>query len=98
MSKRRLIAVLLVTCAAGVTPAGAYDENPLVVALDIPGPKDSGGGIIVADVNDDRKMDFLVTVPGHLAAYDNSGRRLWIEKTGLGVGGLEGHAEVDSVR
>lgn len=57
------------------------------IKLDIPAPKDSAGGIIVADVNDDGAMDFLVTVPGHLAVYDNSGKKLWIKKTDIGVGG-----------
>ncbi len=66
---------------------GLYDRNPLVISLEIPGPEDSAGGIIVADVNRDGKQDFLVTVPGHLAVYDNGGRKLWIEKTELVVGG-----------
>ena len=41
----------------------------------------------MADVDDDGKMDYLVTVPGHLAVYGNSGRKLWIKKTNIGVGG-----------
>ena len=61
--------------------------NKTCILLDIPAPQDSAGGIIVADVNDDDAMDFLVTVPGHLAVYDNSGKKLWIKKTDIGVAG-----------
>jgi hypothetical protein len=57
------------------------------ISLPIPAPEDSAGGIIVADVNDDNAMDFLVTVPGHLAVFDNSGQKLWLKKTDIGVGG-----------
>ena len=61
----------------------------LKIQLEIPPPEDSAGGIIVADVNNDGRPDFLVTVPGHLAVYDNGGQKLWIEKTDLVVGGTE---------
>ena len=54
--------------------------NRTSILLDIPAPQDSAGGIIVADVNNDDAMDFLVTVPGHLAVYDNSGEKLWIKR------------------
>ncbi len=55
-----------------------YATNPFVIRLDIPVPKDDKGSIIVADLNDDGLMDYVVTVPGHIAAYDNGGRKLWI--------------------
>jgi len=58
-----------------------------VIKLEIPPPRDSAGGIIVADVNDDGRMDYLVTVPGHLAVYANDGKKLWIKKTDIAVGG-----------
>jgi hypothetical protein len=80
---------------ATFAPGG--EPNPMVIDLEIPAPEDSAGGIVVADVDNDAKPDFLVTVPGHLAAYDNGGRKLWIEKTDLVVGsqseshGLPGH-------
>jgi len=84
--------VLLKTAAAACIVfmcgwAGAYSANPFVIKLDIPAPQDSAGGIIVADVNDDARMDYLVTVPGHIAAYGNNGRKLWILKTDVVVGG-----------
>jgi len=67
--------------------AAGYQSNPFVIRFDIPGPQDSAGGMIVADVNNDGKMDYLVTVPGHLAVYDNGGAKLWIKKADISVGG-----------
>lgn len=65
----------------------AYQSNPFRIKLAIPAPEDSAGGLIVADVNNDSKMDYLATVPGHLAAYDNGGKKLWILKDDIVVGG-----------
>lgn len=69
----------------------------LTVELDIPAPTDSAGGLMVADLNQDERPDFLATVPGHLAVYDNSGTELWIERADIVVSskseanGLPGH-------
>ncbi|MGQ9486842.1 MAG: rhamnogalacturonan lyase family protein [Armatimonadota bacterium] len=74
-----------------------YPHNPFVIMMEIPAPQDSAGSLIVADVNGDGRMDYLVTVPGHVAAYDWSGRKLWVLKTDVRVGrsaeteGLPGH-------
>jgi len=73
--------------AATALGGQVYKNNPFVIKLTIPAPKDSAGGIIVADVNNDGKMDYLVTVPGHLAVYDNGGKKLWLKKTNISVGG-----------
>ncbi|MHC4718434.1 MAG: FG-GAP-like repeat-containing protein [Planctomycetota bacterium] len=84
------LSVLTAALAIGATIAfaeDAYPTNPFVIKLDVPAPKDSGGGMIVADVNGDGKMDYLVTVPGHLAVYGNDGRKLWIARTDIAVGG-----------
>ena len=62
----------------------------LVVRLDIPGPsgsEDSAGGVITADLDDSGSMDFVVTVPGHVAAYGGDGGKLWVLKTDVVVGG-----------
>jgi hypothetical protein len=103
MSQRRLPMALIAASAAfsaaicWTSQAGADDQNPMVVGLGVPAPQDTAGGIIVADVNDDGQPDFLVTTPGHLAVYDNRGRKLWIERTDLVVSvksesnGLPGH-------
>jgi hypothetical protein len=70
--------------ASSVEPC---EGNPFVIKLAIPAPKDSAGGLIAADVDNDGKMDYLVTVPGHLAAYGNDGKELWIKKVDIVVGG-----------
>ena len=87
----------LVFIALPVFSQDGYEVNPFVITLDIPASQDSAGGIIVADVDDDGAMDYLVTVPGHLAVYGNNGMKLWILKTDVIVGssserhGLPGH-------
>ncbi len=74
-----------------------YSANPFTIKLDIPAPETSAGGIVVWDIDDDGRMDYLVTVPGHVAAYANNGTRLWIHKVDVRVGesservGLPGH-------
>ncbi len=65
----------------------AYAIHRDTIKLNIPAPKDSAGGIIVADVDNNGRFDYLVTVPGHIAAYANDGRKLWILKTDIVVGG-----------
>jgi hypothetical protein len=79
-------------CLCVVWLVAASEARPeavraMVMKLGIPAPEDSAGGILVADVNDDGRPDYLVSVPGHLAVYDNGGARLWIARTNLVVGG-----------
>jgi len=81
------MAVSLLVCLVVVSAAKGYEGSPFVIKLAIPGPKDSAGGIIVADVDNNGTMDYLVTVPGHLAAYDNDGKKLWVKKADICVGG-----------
>jgi len=64
-----------------------YESNPFVIKLDIPEQDDGTGGLIVADVNGDGLLDYLVTKPGYLAVYDHHGAKLWIEQTNIRVGG-----------
>lgn len=64
-----------------------YPVNPFVIQLDIPGPTDSAGGLIVVDLDGDGRLDYLVTVPNHLAARAHDGRKLWTLKADLCVGG-----------
>jgi len=79
----RAIVLVLLACVA----ASAYQRNPFVIDLDLPAPQDSAGGMIVADLDNDGAMDYLVTVPGHVAAYANDGAKLWVLKTDVVVGG-----------
>ena len=86
-----LVLVLAVERAgAAAEPAAPGDRQPFVIRLDIAAPKDaddSTGGIVVADVNGDRRGDFLVTTRGHLAVYDNGGEKLWSKELDIVVGG-----------
>jgi len=74
---------IIVTFFSVVFTAEDSQGKPFVIKLAIPAPKDSGGGIITADINNDGETDYLVTVPGHLAVYDNNGKKLWIKKTDI---------------
>jgi hypothetical protein len=78
-----VLTVPLVTAVAFEPPP----PKPFVIKLKIPPPQESEGGLIVADVDNDGAMDYLVTVPGHLAVYSNDGRKLWVKQTNLVVGG-----------
>jgi hypothetical protein len=65
-------------------------EHRSIINLGIPkseGPVESAGGIIVADVNNDGQMDFLVTVPGHVVVFANNGTELWRKSIDIVVGG-----------
>lgn len=81
------VSAVLAICVSAAMAGGGYKSNPFVIKLDIPAPEGSAGGLIVADVNDDGRMDYLVSVPGHLAVYGNDGAKLWVKRTDLGVGG-----------
>lgn len=85
--KRLLPILCLLVWFVCETEVRAEVVKTLTIRLGIPAPEDSGGGILVADVNNDQRPDYLVTLPGHLAVYDNGGRKLWIAETDLGVGG-----------
>lgn len=64
-----------------------YPTNPFEIVLDIPAPEDSAGGIVVADVTGDGRMDYLVTVPGHIVCHANDSRPLWAHRVDVQVGG-----------
>ncbi len=68
-------------------PWPQYEPNPFVIKMEIPPPADSAGGIITCDVDDDGLMDYLVSVPGHVAAYNHVGKKLWVAKVDVRVSG-----------
>ncbi len=64
----------------------AYSKiNPQVIHLDLPAYDEGIGGLITADVNGDGRRDFIITKPGHIAVYDNSGKKLWVKRTEIQV-------------
>jgi len=72
-------------CRAAEWPQ--YDQNPFVFKLDIPAEDEGVGGIIVADVDNDGLMDYLVTKPGHLAVHGHDGKPLWHQEIDIRVAG-----------
>ena len=74
------VVIFVFVCGQVVSAEQKNQSNLSVIKLAIPAPTDSAGGIIAADVDNDNKMDYLVTVPGHLAVYGNDGKKLWIKK------------------
>lgn len=69
----------------------------LTISLGLPVPESTAGGIIAADVNNDHRVELLVTVPGHIGAYTLDGETLWIARAPVVVSvqsehnGLPGH-------
>ncbi len=82
-----VFSVFLPEKCTGISNIPPYPQNPYVIKLEIPPPEDSGGGIIVADVDKDGKMDYLVTVKGYIACYNWSGEKMWVKQTDVRVGG-----------
>ena len=93
---RKLLSIIILSIMV-LSLHTIHAAQPAVIKLDMPAPADSAGGIIAADVDDDGAVDLLVTVPGHIGAYSNDGKKLWIIKADLVVGsssesvGLPGH-------
>lgn len=59
-------------------PSQPYSEaTPQVIRLNLPAQLGGSGGLITADVNNDNQKDFIVTKPGIIAVYTNSGSKLW---------------------
>jgi len=82
------LAVILAVTSASAADWPTYPENPFIIELEVTAPEDdSAGSLIVTDVDNDGLLDYLVTVPGHLAAYAHDGRKLWILETNIRVGG-----------
>lgn len=72
------------SCVSDIPP---YPQNPFVIKLEIPAPEDSAGSLIVADLDGDKRMDYIVTRPGYVAGYRWNGEKLWILNVDIRVGG-----------
>jgi hypothetical protein len=91
-------ACLIAGLGAGIFAApGSSPVEPRVIPLDM-AMEESAGGLVAADLNSDRRIDFVVTAPGHIGGYRHDGRRLWLLKTPVRVSagssenaGLPGH-------
>ncbi|MCZ7638055.1 MAG: VCBS repeat-containing protein [Verrucomicrobia bacterium] len=82
-------ASLALSCLAG-GPAGDTGANHTVIKIGFSlgnQAEDSAGGLIVADADNDQRMDFLVTAPGQLVVLANDGRTLWRKAVDIVVGG-----------
>lgn len=96
-----LAATLVCAVPAAQTAASAvwpqYSTNPFVIDLGLPSHEDTAGGMVSADLDGDGLMDYLVTCPGHVAAYNHHGKPLWRLEVDVLVGasaesqGLPGH-------
>jgi hypothetical protein len=83
------LTTLALSCLAGVV-IGYADASHSIIKIGFSLGKeaeDSAGGMIVADADNDQKMDFLITAPGQLAAFANDGQVLWRKSLDIGVGG-----------
>lgn len=82
-------ASLALSCLAG-GPVGDTGANHTVIKIGFSlgnQAEDSAGGLIVADADNDQRMDFLVTAPGQLVVLANDGRTLWRKAVDIVVGG-----------
>ena len=69
--------------------------TPQIISLDLPARNPSSspvevdrpGGLILADLNEDGKQDFLVTKPDHIVAYTYTGEQLWTKSTNIQLTG-----------
>ena len=72
MNVRHTLAASIVFCVSTAALGLASDQTPLVIKLEIPAREDTAGRIVVADVNDDGRLSFLVTKSGYLPVSDSS--------------------------
>ena len=83
----RLSLMLAIVFIANHAMGQQFAANRLVIPLEVSASKDSAGGMIAADVNDDGAYDLLVSAPGYVGAYATDGRRLWSRRIDVRVGG-----------
>jgi hypothetical protein len=59
--------------------------EPRIIKMNIPAEDDGRGGIIVYDLDGDDLMDFIVSRPGVIGAYNNFGRELWLYQSDIQI-------------
>ena len=85
----KICAVSIMLVSACVAQAAAYEQSPFIISL-IPAQHDISrrGGIIVCDLNNDGRRDYLVSTktadygPGTatIATYDHDGTLIWAQE------------------
>ena len=65
--------------------AGYSALEPRIIKMNIPAEDDGRGGIIVYDLDGDDLLDFIVSKPGIIGAYDNFGRELWLYQADIQI-------------
>ncbi len=61
--------------------------NPKTIQLDLPTEDDRAGGLITADVDNNRQKDFIITKPHHIVVYTHYGKKLWAHQLDIQVTG-----------
>lgn len=57
-----------------------FRNQPQRIALDLPlrtEAEQGSGGLLAVDLNNDGQRELVVTQPGYIGAYDQTGRKLW---------------------
>jgi hypothetical protein len=82
-----LILLLLSGCEKAETERSILYSaiKPKVIKTDLPDQDDGRGGFIVADITGDGRMDFIITKTRQVAAYENSGKKLWRKQIAVQV-------------
>ncbi len=58
-----------------------YQSNPFVITLQQNVPeKDNHGSLFACELDGDGQIDFVVTSPGAIGAYNHSGKLLWLKQ------------------
>jgi len=64
-----------------------YSENPFVIQLEQEPPEDTAGGIALGDLDNDGRLDYIVTTSKTIGAYSHDGKTLWVRPEMLQEGG-----------
>lgn len=69
-------------------PAPYFRGQPQRIALDLPPRIEAergSGGLLAVDLNRDGQREFVVTQPGYVGAYDQTGEKLWDRQADIQV-------------
>lgn len=95
-----LLPVLLCLLPASICwarPWPQYKTNPFVIRTNQPPADEVMGGVAVADVTGDGRMDFLYTTPSSVGAYSHTGRKLWVLEVPIWISGSSERAGLPGI-